>query len=79
MKNINEIKKNEILCRELSDDELNVISGGSKCGCGLYGQGNASEGEFKCWCFMGGNGDAENGRSRCVCAVAGAGGHDPIL
>lgn len=58
---------------ELSDDELDAVSGGNGCGCTLGGGGKGA-GFSSCVCVGGGAG-LENGtkKTRCVCAIAGMG------
>ena len=69
---------------ELSDDELEAVTGGGACACVLPGGGGGDG--LKCGCFTGGNGRVFEYRPAtddylqlpwdqggCVCAGAGAG------
>ena len=57
---------------ELSDDNLDAVSGGARCICSFGGGGKASEGEKTCACVMGG-GENKDGSVRCVCIIGGDG------
>ena len=59
---------------ELSDDELDVVAGGAKCECPVYGAGNDSGADEKtCVCVLGGGGEYQNGKCRCACVGGGYG------
>lgn len=55
---------------ELSDDDLDAVSGGARCICSFGGGGKASEGEKTCACVMGGGGENKDGS---VCIIGGDG------
>ena len=61
---------------ELSDDELDAVSGGAKgdCFCPTVGGGTKGDKEDKaCACIMWGAGKEKDGDLRCACALAGHG------
>ena len=60
---------------ELSDDDLDAVSGGTKvaCACVLGGGGKGDSNDKTCACVAAGFGYQKNGRERCFCAVGGAG------
>ncbi len=53
---------------ELSEDELQAVSGGLPLYCGIVGVPSQGE-EYRCFCFVGGG-----GKGGCGCAVVGASG-----
>lgn len=58
----------------LSDDELDAVSGGGKCGCYGSGGGTADGTGLKpCGCVAVGVGGFEDGERRCYCIAAGGG------
>ena len=59
---------------ELSDDEVEAVSGGKVCVCDSGGGGESSyEGEGTCACVFLGEGDYEVMDIRCFCVIAGGG------
>lgn len=60
---------------ELSDDELDTVSGGSdvSCACAMGGGGTKDSNDKTCACVLTGAGYSKNGRNRCVCGIAGCG------
>ncbi len=60
---------------ELSDDELDAVSGGSdvSCACALGGGGTKDNNDKTCACVLAGGGYTKTGRERCVCGFAGYG------
>lgn len=64
---------------EISDDELDAVTGGKKCICALSGggTGESSTGTKTCACVGYGQGDMKNGKMRCQCPLAGSGYDNP--
>lgn len=60
---------------ELSDDELNAVSGGGdvSCACAMGGGGTKDSNDKTCACVLAGAGYSKSGRERCVCGFAGYG------
>ena len=67
---------------EISDDELDAVTGGKakkdpvNCVCAIGGGGSGDDDDTVCPCVLGGIGYTQvNGHNeeRCICAVAGAG------
>lgn len=65
--------KPEASQESLSDDELDAVSGGSKCGCFGSGGGTKGTGYRACGCYMGGAGNFDDGVRRCYCFMPGGG------
>ncbi len=61
--------------KELSEDELNTVTGGSDvaCACALGGGGTKDNNDKTCACVLAGAGYTKTGRERCVCGFAGYG------
>lgn len=60
----------------LSDDELNCVAGGDKCGCvglGTGQPGGSNSGLKKCKCMGDGSGTFSDDVERCRCMIAGGG------
>lgn len=60
----------------LSDEELDCVAGGDKCGCVGLGTGQPGLGDTglkKCECMGDGNGVFSDNVERCRCAVFGGG------
>ena len=60
------------LKEELSEEDLEGVSGGKLCACLGYGYGAANESQSKCECYASGNGHGEGG-ARCACLHSGGG------
>ena len=60
---------------ELSDDELDTITGGTSvnCSCAFGGGGTKDENDKTCACVLAGLGYTKDGTERCFCPVAGIG------
>ncbi len=60
---------------ELSDDEIDAVTGGSDvaCACALGGGGTKDNNDKTCACVLAGAGYTRTGRERCVCGFAGYG------
>ena len=60
---------------ELSDDELETVSGGGdvSCACAMGGGGTKDGNDKTCACVLAGAGYSKSGRERCVCGFAGYG------
>jgi len=58
---------------ELSDDELEVVSGGGYCVCVAGGGGTADDLNKTCACVGYGQGHTRCGKVRCICPVGGGG------
>lgn len=60
---------------ELSDEELETVSGGKECYCAIGGggKGNKQYGNKTCTCVMVGVGRTKEGNDRCVCVGGGIG------
>ena len=60
---------------EVSDDELEAVSGGSdvSCACAMGGGGTKDSNDKTCACVLAGAGYSKSGRERCVCGFAGYG------
>lgn len=60
---------------ELSDDDLDVVSGGGdvSCACAMGGGGTKDSNDKTCACVLAGAGYSRQGRERCVCGFAGYG------
>lgn len=61
---------------EISENELETVSGGKQCYCYMGGGGTASEGEKTCACVLYGHGNWSNGSMRCTCPCIGDGWTD---
>jgi len=60
---------------ELSDDDMDVVSGGGdvSCACAMGGGGTKDSNDKTCACVLAGAGYSKSGRERCVCGFAGYG------
>lgn len=60
---------------ELSNDELEIVSGGSdvNCACAMGGGGTKDRNDKTCACVLAGVGYDKIGRERCLCGFAGYG------
>lgn len=59
---------------EMSEEELDIVSGGQECGCAFVGVGSlVGENAEMCVCAYGGGGTYTSGGTRCVCVVGGYG------
>ena len=80
-----DLKQEQPVSGDVSDDELDAVAGGQTCACVLGGGGKASGSSKTCACFMGGVGNIElpwvtkdgmhftSEYLRCVCPGAGGG------
>ena len=61
--------------QEISDDELDAVTGGSdiNCGCGMGGGGAADANDDVCVCVLAGVGYDDEKGERCLCGFAGWG------
>jgi predicted ribosomally synthesized peptide with nif11-like leader len=61
--------------RELDDEELNDVSGGSdvSCACAMGGGGTKDANDKTCACVLAGVGYDKDRRERCLCGFAGYG------
>lgn len=57
----------------ISDDELNAVAGGEKCGCAVCGISYYDDKAAGCVCACGGGGKYYDGSTRCVCVMGGYG------
>lgn len=58
---------------EISDEELDVVSGGNYCHCMLGGGGEGGYNQKTCACVGGGGGEFKDGGARCACVAVGMG------
>ena len=60
---------------EISDDELDAVSGGTSvnCSCALGGGGAKDANDKTCACVVAGFGYSKDGSQRCFCPIAGFG------
>lgn len=64
---------------ELTEDELDAVTGGGDCSCIVGGGGSGDEGRTKtCACIMGGGGETSDGSCRCICVTVGVGSTAPV-
>lgn len=61
---------------DISEGELNSVSGGGNCYCVAGGGGTDGEKDSACACVFAGWGRSTERHERCVCAMAGGGGTD---
>ena len=61
---------------DISEGELNSVTGGGNCYCVAGGGGTAGEKDSACACVFAGWGRSTERHERCVCAMAGGGGTD---
>lgn len=61
---------------EISDEELDAVSGGDYCHCMLGGGGKGGYNQKTCACVGGGGGEYEDGGARCACVAVGMGRED---
>lgn len=57
----------------ISDEELDAVAGGKKCGCAVTGMGLCDEKADGCVCACGGAGKFYDKSVRCVCVMGGYG------
>lgn len=60
----------------ISEGELNSVTGGGNCYCVAGGGGTDGEKDSACACVFAGWGRSTERHERCVCAMAGGGGTD---
>lgn len=58
---------------EISDDELDAVTGGGKCACAFAGGGTGDGYNAPCACVAGGIGKSGDYTTRCYCLVGGGG------
>lgn len=60
---------------ELSDDDLDAVTGGSdvSCACAMGGGGTKDTNDRTCACVLAGVGYDKDGSERCLCGFAGYG------
>ena len=60
---------------EISDDDLDAVSGGSdvSCACAMGGGGEKDTNDKTCACVLAGVGYEKDGSERCLCGFAGYG------
>lgn len=61
---------------DISEGELNSVTGGGNCYCVAGGGGTDGEKDSACACVFAGWGRSTERHERCVCAMAGGGGTD---
>ena len=61
---------------DISEGELNSVTGGGNCYCVAGGGGTDGEKDSACACVFDGWGRSTERHERCVCAMAGGGGTD---
>ena len=61
---------------DISEGELNSVTGGGNCYCVAGGGGTDGEKDAACACVFAGWGRSTERHERCVCAMAGGGGTD---
>lgn len=61
---------------DISEGELNSVTGGGNCYCVAGGGGTDGEKDSACACVFAGWGRSTERHERCVCAMAGGGGPD---
>lgn len=61
---------------DISEGELDSVTGGGNCYCVAGGGGTDGEKDSACACVFAGWGRSTERHERCVCAMAGGGGTD---